>query len=259
MSSQYPENCCSALAFNAIPADKQGKYYKIQTLFRNSNDMHSFGIVSVYPDTSVEIISMVQQPITISGKNLSYNDSVRITLNQLQCYYYETSIGFDISEIKITGDKPFVVFSGNLHVNTSYNDDSAIESIPPTNQWGKQFIVPLIQAAAIYLKIIVNDPRNVTDITGNNYFRSLTSSDKIQVELSAGSYSGTAKQSILLFVFTKYFNKSICPFMSIVSAITQFSNDYIVAGPLAVSDKGIPFRNYLSIVIDQKYSSGLKS
>ncbi|XP_063442778.1 uncharacterized protein LOC134723070 [Mytilus trossulus] len=257
-SKLYSRNCCSALAFNALPADKKGKYFKIQTLFRNSKDIQSFGIVSVYPDTSVDIKSIAQQPLTISGKTLYNHDNVTITLKQLQCYYYETNVNFDISGLEITGTKPFVVFSGNKQVDTFINLESAVESIPPTDTWGKQFIVPLIKATTIYLKIVMNNPKNVVNITGNNYFRSFTSSYKIQVELPAGSYAVTAKQSILLSVFTKYVNTSISPFMSIIPAITQFSNDYIVAGPSIFSYLHIPYRNFLSIVIDQIYASGLR-
>lgn len=250
-------SCCLAKAFNALPADNQGKYYKIQTFFRTSKDKQSFGIVSVYPDTSIDITSMAQQPLTISGKKLNYHDSVTITLNQLQCYYYETSVNFDISGLKITGNKPFAVLSGNLQVDASGNYDSVVESIPPTSKWGNNFIIPLIKTTTIYLKIIVNNPRNVVNITGISYFRSFTSSDKIQVELSADAYSVTAKLPILVAVFTTYVNFSISPFMSIVPAINQFSNDYIVAGPSKLSN-GQPYSNFMSIIIDNKYASGIK-
>ncbi|CAC5412020.1 unnamed protein product [Mytilus coruscus] len=100
--NDYP-GCCLAIAFNGLPADKQGQYYKIQTLFYMPDDKQSFGIVSANSDTSVEITSKVQYPLTISGNHLNYHDNVTIKL-KLQCYYYETSVGFDISGLEITGN-----------------------------------------------------------------------------------------------------------------------------------------------------------
>lgn len=201
--------------------------------------------------------------VTFRSAMYSDGDTISLTLDSLQVFQ-AISDREDFTGTRITSDKPVAVYSGNDCAYVPMNKkscDHLVEQLPPVNLWGNEFITMAtanrtagdlfhVIAASDGTEVFIDRKRVSTIKAGQQYvFDSaydeshlvLTSKPCLMVQYAKGST-----------VDSTLFD----PFMSIVPATNQYSNDYVVFVPLY---KKANFTSFVSVTVNTSEIQEIKA
>ena len=169
--------------------------------------------------------------------------SSKFTLNQMETYAMESLIK-DLTGTRIVSDKPVSVFSSH-HCSRVPNSvsfcDHLTEQVPPTVTWGRFFLAAsfLDRTSGEIIRILAST--DATDVTmncttipyHNTVPMSLTLSNAgnfVEVHINASSFcSIESNNPVLVFEFS--LGNSLDgvgdPFMTMVTPVEQYSNNYV--------------------------------
>lgn len=152
-----------------IPTRFLGKEYIIQTAPEDFISTE-FAIVATESNTTVRIKPTFE---TFGGQ--SANNEFTVSLNKGQAYLIaskqhegDTDFNEDLSGSTICSDKPIAVFNGNQQTSFPIDEartrDHVIEQALPTDYWGKDFYISLLDSTKSNVFIITAGPEgaNVT-------------------------------------------------------------------------------------------------
>lgn len=238
-------------SFFALPMDKLGTSYKAVTYHPRYSRGSVIGIVAPYNNTKISITVNITSGHYISYKGRDYHkgDVISLILNEFETFQVQKNI--DLTGTVVESTKPVAVLSGNRCSDVPGFCNHLVEFLPPVSKWGKKFIVPPSPSNTMILRIVPSVPN--TNISIWNVTSALVS-DTWEKDLNGSNpYAIICDKPCLVMQYTKY-DRSVPPFMMVVPATTQYSNDYVLRRTAIRSFS----YNYISVIIKSNLVDGLK-
>ncbi|XP_071136638.1 IgGFc-binding protein-like [Mytilus edulis] len=152
----------------AIPYKSLGRRY-IAATYSNINftiimlNNVSVGVVCTENNTTVTLFLKIKNGVLyFGGHAYQSNDSLTVNLNAYETFYFSNT--HDLSGTIITSTKPVAVVSGgDISINrSSQYTDYTTEMILPSEQLGKDFVVPLLYDSFCLYRVLADDDATVT-------------------------------------------------------------------------------------------------
>ncbi len=193
----------------------------------NSETKSEFMVVATANNTLVKIVPSVD---TESNKA---NSAISVTLNKGQVYQVRSMN--DLTGSYISASQPIAFFSGTMSSyipNTAQSADHLYEQIPQTNTWGREFYtVPLNLRSKDTYRILAEEDGTVVTIGATNSKQTIGKGKYYEFELSSSQackITSTKKILVAQYCRSQAIDGSSGvgdPFMTIISPITQKTND----------------------------------
>lgn len=225
--------CCSGEAFNAIPTHSFGRRYILASY---PNGTRSYGVVAAEDNTIIKSTLL----------NKAYT---RIKINTMESKIVNT--GDDITGSFIESDKPVGVFSGNEE--TFINDKNGFfqtEMLIPVDKFAMRYIVPKVaKGKFIMLRIVPAEHSHTTVyITGKDgFYKTMYDKYVNTVQLRNDGYFINAQRPVMVTLYSSYESPNLHPFMTLLPAVKQFSNNYVITTPTMNK-----YDNYATVIIDAR-------
>lgn len=243
-------------------------YYAITPNVNSSCLKNRVLIVSGFNETSVTIMptQMITIPSDLSptgeDHDVSPSDSITVRLNQFQTLLIESENS--LTGTQVISSKPITFLSGHqcaIIPGDAVNGtcDLIVEQLPPTMNWGKRFILPLLSSRqeGSYLTILASQPNTVSSLwcifleDGQNTTEVSTMTNEGDFSLLSVSpddviCSITSNNPILVAMFaTSQSETDGDPFMMMINPLEQYTN-----GPISFAPINDNFTsNYLNLAI----------
>lgn len=221
----------------AIPDSDLGKEYYIST-YCPVGGRCQFAVTPVSSSTSV----YVQIPPDIKQADLQFDCPRGQTVKtegdwtKLHCNLKEFEVLYvqyngDLSGTRVTANMAIAVVVGALNVSSRYSDKSSmlIEQIPPTNKWGKEFIVVPSDGSfsGDMIKITTQQKNTQVYISGFSPFIIPHPGQSVEKKIDRGvnTYIEASKPVLILQIIgtTSFENNSVSsvPSMVLIPAVSQ--------------------------------------
>ncbi|KAK3732612.1 hypothetical protein QZH41_016083 [Actinostola sp. cb2023] len=206
--------------------------------------------------------------VTVNGMVYKSGDSFKISLNAMDSFQLmaDSSAG-SLTGTRLISNKVMSVYSGNDCANVPLNMSSCdhlVEQMPPISTWGKTFLVK----STAYRK--VGDIFHILASQNQTTVRIELSSGPLVVKINAGEYyefdSPPGSSHVITTSFPSLvvqYGKShsvdkskFAPFMSIVPATNQWSNDYTLVVPSALSRN---FQCFANLVVSARETKNIET
>ncbi|EDV21445.1 uncharacterized protein TRIADDRAFT_60085 [Trichoplax adhaerens] len=248
-----------ASSCHILPVQFYGKEYVIAT-YTPLIYGHML-IISKDANTQVEI--SFPSNTNYGGQTYSRNRNLTINLLPNQGFFFQ--IAQDLTGTIIYSNKDISVLAGNLCANVPTSNrycEPLQEHYIPSKYLGQNYILSTFTGRAagdIYRIVAAYDNTTVRlQSASSNY--NLSRGEFTQFELASGTDSFlTCDKPCLVVQFAKGTNadlKGADPFMTIVPAIEQYSNNLVITVPSLFTIYNIN-PNYVLITIQDKYKDGL--
>ncbi len=232
--------------FTALPNNAIGTDY--YTLGYDSSSgpgflPSDFDVVGTVNGTKVTIHTKV---ISALGPAGTYTKD----LNSGQVYELIGNSGVDLTGTQITSTAPVAVLAGAQCADipsSAYSYCNYIaEEMPPTNEWGKDFVTePLaVRTMGDTFRVLADTNGTVVSINGANV-ATINAGDFYQTQLTAASVIHTSKPALVAQYSdsSTYDNTNTDPSETLIPPYEQFLNSYTVA-----TAPDTRFTNYLNLV-----------
>ena len=153
------------------PTDLLGSRYIVQTYPSSSNHYHGSSLVVVATEPNITINIM---PHARTSTGHGAGNPINVHLAQAGDTYRLLSVaGSDLSGTSVTASdgKRIALFCGNRYngvPNSAGSSDMMFSQVPPTNQWGTEFVVPASNHQAYPDRVRITADSNGAQIYINN-------------------------------------------------------------------------------------------
>ncbi|XP_052089214.1 uncharacterized protein LOC127725949 [Mytilus californianus] len=221
----------------------------------------SVGVVCTEDNTTVTLFLKIKNGVLyFGGHAYQSNDSLTVNLNAYETFYFSNT--HDLSGTLITSTKPVAVVSGgDISINkSSQYTDYTTEMILPSEQLGKNFVVPLLYDSFCLYRVLADDDTTVT--IQNSTSRSTKSLVKGEFLEISNFTASTVESStgVLVQLYCAKLHTTCNYAMTTVPSIQHFKTGYrfaVVSNyPL---DRFPPDNFYITIIItaDDKHDLNL--
>ena len=228
----------------------QYQYYAVSTgtLAISDQSLSEVLLVGTEDNTTVTVVPTqninVPQNIQLSNSNeitAAAGTSFSFTLHKMQTFLIGTPI-YDITGTSIVSDKPLTVISGHECGNVPDNVaacEHITEQIPPTVDWGKQFLLtPYSGKPVQYYKIITASNYTTYNFTcgidnTTTYYLHTAGSSSTHSTGSNNYCSISSDKQILVTQLVPGHNLGNTgdPAISLVPSVNQYSQDVVFVSP----------------------------
>lgn len=253
--SVYNPSCCTSSAFTALPVDMFGTDYIAITFPPGSGSQ--IGIVAPEDGSLINVIINTTQSGTITFNQHTYvhGDTISMILNRSDTVRIKSLS--DLTGTKIHSNKRIGVISGSTCTSYPKNTecDNVVSMLPPTNEFGLNFIIPRINPAKkMILRVVPSIDGTNIEVHSNIYHNTYTLNKTVEVELLSENLTFVyCSRPCLVVQLCADGDSTFNPFMTIVPSTKQFSNRYVLDTPTIK-----PFTNYVSITVKTSNLSGLR-
>lgn len=234
-------NSLSGEGYSAIPIRNIGSKY----------------VVAAYPSGTkmVGVVATQDNTYVRAGLQAGKNSTTTVHIK----YAGETAFFSSDDTIITTGgvisaDAPISVFSGNMETYIKVGTPNyEIEMNIPVEKYSMQYIVPKIYGAKTIILRVIPSPDDhfaTVYITGKDgFYQSIYKEFVNELSLKNFGYFINAQRNVMVSLYTKYEstgNESHAPFMTLLPAINQYSNNYVVTTPSTLK-----FNSYITVIFKQ--------
>ena len=250
-------------AYLALPTDSDGKFYYVASYSSQILRTRSlFAVIGVERKTKVKVTptAPIEMP---NGKTLAAGKTIKVRLNRLQTYLFQSKPNGDLTGTLIESNKPIALLAGHECANVPAHVtfcDHLVEQLPPTNRWGKDYVTAPFSrrlAGDVFRVIASNDD---TVIKINNKEKAVKDAGEyLEISLPSNSYNYISTSEPTLLVqyckSTGADGQLTDPFMMLVPPVSQYASAYTISTP---SDRPVNFTNYMNVIVDSKEVDGLR-
>ena len=265
----------TADSFVAFPADAAGTDYFAATYVPSMLNTE-IAVVGLYSDTVVNVTVLPDHGypdtprlmIFYAGKAFHNGESFQITVNPF--HTIQLTSEYDMTGTRLTSDKPFAVFAGNLRTwirddrTEAYiqSRDHLAEQMPPVSTYGSRFVTrnyPPHHLADL-VRIIASEDDTVVTMRRSNASGEFDTSHTLR---NAGMYTTVwlERKEILSITTSKptmavqytHSQRSAFdpqdlfsdPSLIVVPDVDQFLSEYVFEAPNYVGTAGLDFANHV--------------
>lgn len=206
--------------------------------------------------------------VTVNGTSYKDGERFKVMLNAFDSFQIlaDSSAG-SLSGTRVISNKVLFVYSGNDCAYVPLNGSSCdhlVEQMPPISTWGNAFLVKSTpyRGNGDFFHIMASQNQTVITIELESGPVSVTINEGEVHEFNCPSDSSyairTTKPSLVVQFGTSHrsVNTKFAPFMSIVPANDQWSNDYTLVVP---SDNSRVFQCYANLFVDSREASQIET
>ncbi|XP_063404641.1 uncharacterized protein LOC134688102 [Mytilus trossulus] len=216
----------------AIPYNSLGRRY-IAATYSNINftiimlNNVSVGVICTEDNTTVTLFLKIKNGVLyFGGHAYQSNDSLTVNLNAYETFYFSNT--HDLSGTIITSTKPVAVVSGgDISINrSSQYTDYTTEMILPSEQLGKDFVVPLLYDSFCLYRVLADDDATVTiqNSTSRNT-KTLVKGEFLDISNFTASTVESSTGVLVQLYCAKFY--STCNYaMTTVPSIQHFKTSY---------------------------------
>ena len=219
-------------AYRSLPTDAIGTTYFVLGYHAGNNDLGSeASIVATANDTVVTITPSQDLPGHPAGTPYD------VTLNLGDVYQINSGLTMDVDGTTVMATKPVSVFGGNECTNVPADFDFCdhlVEQLPPTTQWGRQFVTEPLAARSGGDTFRVLAVLDDTTVTINGFVEATLNRGEMFEGIIQGASTIDTNHPVLVAQYsngTLYDGVTSDPFMMLIPPYEQFLNNYVVTTP----------------------------
>ena len=263
----------SADAICALPKNNAGTDYRVisyensTNVFGNPDEQSQFAVAAFTDNTTVTIT-----PAAPTASGNPANVPFTVTLQAGQCVQVQTDPsvpGLDLTGSVVTSDNPVVVYGSHSRTEMPHgwirpddgntSRDMLLESMPPTSDWGKNFVLDAIAISSDGAfnpqgdLVRVLALKSNTSVSVNGHFWTTLGADGFADTMIQGPTMINASGAVLVaeYMHTDYTtNGNGDPFLAIVPPVDQTFNRYTFFLP-ANPDFALQFVNIVTDSISE--------